>query len=183
MTRRATRPRATAGATDRPPARGGNVYLYGIVRWPVPGGPKALGAAATGVGDPPGEVRPVRSGGLAALVSDVSAAEMSAQGVRGMRRDMKAHSAVLNALGAKTTVLPARFGVVLPDEHALVSEFLDPRRRELEENLDRLDGTVEVTLRASYVEEQILREVVSARPELAGGAGGRGRSRSMATES
>jgi Gas vesicle synthesis protein GvpL/GvpF len=183
MKRRATRAAEKPGARDRPPATGGNVYLYGIIRWPVPGGLSVLRTAA-GVGDPPGEVRAVRSGDLAALVSDVSAAEMSAQGVRGMRRDMKAHSSVLNALAAKITVLPARFGVVLPDERALIAEFLDPRRGALEEYLDRLDGTVEVTLRASYIEEQVLRELVSAQPELAGGrVARRGRSASMATES
>jgi len=142
---------------------------------------KALG---TGVGDPPVGVRAVRSGDVAALVSDVSAADMSGQGVRGMRRDMKAHSAVLNALAAKVTVLPARFGVVLPDERTLIAEFLQPRRAALVEHLAQLEGTVEVTLRASYVEEQVLQDVVRSRPELQAGAGPRGgRSRSMATES
>jgi hypothetical protein len=171
----------TDDATNRPSA-GGNVYLYGIVRWPVPGAIKALGAV--GIGDPPAAVRPVGSGNVAALVSDVSAVEMSAQGVRGMRRDMKAHSAVLNALAAKVTVLPARFGVVLPDEQALVTEFLEPRRPALEEYLNRLDGTVEVTLRVTYLEDQVLREVVRARPELAGGTDSRHRRpASMATES
>jgi hypothetical protein len=183
MKRGAARAAEKPRALDRPSDTGGNVYLYGIVRWPVPGGLTALRTAA-GVGDPPSSVRVIRSGDLAALVSDVSAAEMSAQGVRGMRRDMKAHSSVLNALAAKVTVLPARFGVVLPDEGALIAEFLDPRRRALEEFLEQLDGTVEVTLRATYIEEQVLRELVSARPELAAGrCARRGRSASMATES
>jgi hypothetical protein len=183
MKRGAARAAEKPRTLDRPSDTGGNVYLYGIVRWPVPGGLTALRTAA-GVGDPPSSVRVIRSGDLAALVSDVSAAEMSAQGVRGMRRDMKAHSSVLNALAAKVTVLPARFGVVLPDEGALIAEFLDPRRRALEEFLEQLDGTVEVTLRATYIEEQVLRELVSARPELAAGrVARRGRSASMATES
>ena len=183
MKRGAARAAEKPRTLDRPSDTGGNVYLYGIVRWPVPGGLTALRTAA-GVGDPPSSVRVIRSGDLAALVSDVSAAEMSAQGVRGMRRDMKAHSSVLNALAAKVTVLPARFGVVLPDEGALIAEFLDPRRRALEEFLEQLDGTVEVTLRAIYIEEQVLRDLVSARPELAAGRGARrGRSASMATES
>src|SRR3954468_4606944 len=126
MKRRAARGRADDDQQAPPrPAVGSNTYLYGIVRWPMPAGLKSL--AGTGVGEPPAEVRGVRSGTVAALVSDVSAAEMSGQGVRGMRRDMKAHSAVLNALAARTTVLPARFGVVLPDERALVAEFLEPR--------------------------------------------------------
>jgi len=142
----------------------GEVYLYGIVRWPLTGAAKSLGS---GVGDPPAPVRAVRAGELAALVSDVSADDMEAQGVRGMRRDMKAHSLLLNALAAKSTVLPVRFGVVLPGERSMVERVLLPRRRELLDYLDHLEGANEVTFRATYIEEQVLREIMQSRPELA----------------
>jgi len=153
-----------AGGEASPVESDAEIYLYGIVRWPLTGGAKSLGA---GVGDPPGPVRAVRAGELAALVSDVFPAEMEAQGVRGMRRDMKAHSLLLSAVAAKTTVLPVRFGVVLPDERSMVERILLPRRVELLEYLDHLEGANEVTFRATYVEQQILREVLQARPELA----------------
>jgi len=150
-------------ASEAAPANA-EIYLYGIVRWPPSGGAKSLGA---GVGDPPRPVRVVRAGELAALVSDVSPADMEAQGLRGMRRDMKAHSLLLSAVAATTTVLPVRFGVVLPDERSMVERILLPRRLELLDYLGHLEGANEVTFRATYVEEQILREVLRAHPELA----------------
>lgn len=163
--------REDAGAgPGKPPAPGANTYLYGIVRWPVPGGLKSLG---TGVGDPPRPVRAVRHRDAAALVSDVSADEMSAEGARGLRRDMKAHSAFLNEAAGKLTVLPARFGVVLPDEQTLIAEVLGPQYGAIADQLDRLEGMVEVSLKATYVEDEILRAIVAEQPELAGSRGGR----------
>jgi len=115
---------------------------------------------------------------LAALVSDVAADELSDRGVRGMRRDMKAHSLLLNSLATKTTVLPVRFGVVLKDERSLIERVLAPRRATLSQYLSQLEGAAEVTLRVSYVEPQILREVVAENPELAGASKRRGLSAS-----
>jgi hypothetical protein len=94
---------------------------------------------------------------------------------------MKAHSAVLNRLAAEITVLPARFGVVVPSDRVLVSDFLEPQRRHMLDTLTHLDGCIELTLRATYLEEQVLQEVIAARPELVGTGGGP--SRSLAHES
>ncbi|MEA2708200.1 MAG: hypothetical protein QOF78_801 [Phycisphaerales bacterium] len=99
-----------------------------------------------------------------------------------MRRDMKAHAAALNRIAAKMTVLPVRFGVVLPDDRALISRFMTPQYERLDAYLDHLEGAVEITLRATSVEEQALREVIAARPELAASGGGR-RGASLANES
>src|SRR5947209_4449045 len=102
--------RGPAPAATPPPAgRRVGVYLYGIVRWPAPGDLASLGA---GIGDPPRPVRPIAHRGIAALVSGVLEAEVARQDVRGTRRDMKAHAAVLNRVIEKMTVLPVRFGVV-----------------------------------------------------------------------
>jgi len=114
-------------------------------------------------------------------VSHVWAEEVSEEDVRSLRRDMKAHSAVLNRLAEEITVLPARFGVVLPDDHVLVQRFLEPQHDHLLQTLANLEGCVELTLRATYIENQVLREVVEQRPDLVGAGGGR--SRSMAQES
>jgi hypothetical protein len=168
---------APAAEPLTPPAPSdGEVYLYGFVRWPVPA--QLSRALGTGVGEPPRPVRLARSGDLAALVSDVAADELSDRGVRGMRRDMKAHSLLLNSLATKTTVLPVRFGVVLKDERSLIERVLAPRRATLSQYLNQLEGAAEVTLRVSYVEPQILREVVAENPELAGASKRRGLSAS-----
>jgi hypothetical protein len=171
---RSSKPAAGVAAPRR-----GETYFYGIIRWPLPSDENVLGV---GVGDPPRALRAVRLRSTAALVSDVSAAEMSGQGLRGMRRDMKAHAAALNRIAAKMTVLPVRFGVVLPDDRALISRFMTPQYERLDAYLDHLEGAVEITLRATSVEEQALREVIAARPELAASGGGR-RGASLANES
>src|SRR4051794_31571649 len=102
-------------------------YLYGITRCDVP-----VSAGKGGVGDPPARVRRLRFGDLAALVSDVDDdAVGEAAGVRGMRRDMAAHSDLLNRLIAETTVLPVRFGVIFPEDRTLIDQLLDPEHDQL----------------------------------------------------
>src|SRR5581483_1544072 len=114
-----TRARATARATARQPLRHATrvppVYLYGVVRWPLPWAKTAAEVSSTlgpGVGDPPSPVAAIPDRALAALVSAVDPGTIgSAQGVRGLRRDMRTHANVLNkvvSLGG--TVLPAAFG-------------------------------------------------------------------------
>lgn len=164
-----------------PQSAASNSYLYGIIRWPTP--KRVLDAFGAGVGDPPRAVRAVRVREVAALISDVSGAAMSSEGLRGTRRDMKAHAAIVNRIAAATTVLPVRFGVILPDEEALVERFLTPQYARLVKYLDHLDGAVEVTLRASSLEAPTLRAVLSERPDLAPSPAGRPGGRSMAYES
>src|SRR5437763_10717704 len=135
------RPRPSRAATGAP--TDGNTYLYGIVRAPVPKDLKSLG---TGVGEPPRQVHAITYEGLGAIVSDLPADDISAQGVRGMRRDMKAHAALLNRAMERVTVLPVRFGVVLPSPAALISRVLEPQYRRIQAYLAQLDGALEVTL-------------------------------------
>src|SRR5688572_527690 len=119
-----------------------SIYLYGIVPDPLP---QDAHPDTPGVGDPPRPVRILRHRALAALVSDVILDEVSGDNVRLLRRNMKAHSAILNALIAHaTTVLPVRFGVVFPDERALLAQLLEPQQAVLKQHLAELDGTVEI---------------------------------------
>ena len=173
-----------------------STYLYGIVR--APAKPKSAartkdGVATktaakvtsikfpdTGIGEPPAPVRLLKHRDLAALASDVADNyHPESDGLRGMRRDMRAHAAVLNDVIASATVLPFRFGVVFPDDEAVIERLLRPRAQQLADYLDQLDGAVEVTLRVMSIEEQALREVLIHHPELAphgaGGGGGGGR--------
>jgi|SRR3954454_4286609 hypothetical protein len=180
MTRGRTRSETTAGRPveeARAPS-GAPAYLYGIVRWPTPwakSSDEVSSEVGTGVGDPPAKVVAVPDGALAALLSAVDPRTIgSEQGVRGLRRDMRAHANVLNkvvALGG--TVLPAAFGLIFPQGNLLAERFLRPRHRVLDAQLTRLDDAVEVTLKVMYVEGQALAEVVAESPRLAQ-AGGRG---------
>lgn len=158
-------------------------YLYGIVRWPVPWerpgpsrgtkSPAEAGPLGAGVGDPPKPVAVLRHRDLAAVVSNVATGEVGGADVRALRHDMKAHSGVLNRLielGAPS-VLPVRFGVVLPTPKALVERLLDPQYPVLVGYLDRLQGAAEVSLKVTYIEERVLREVVAEQPRIARRAG------------
>ncbi|WP_017588506.1 GvpL/GvpF family gas vesicle protein [Nocardiopsis ganjiahuensis] len=132
-----------------------STYVYGIVRSTSAPDPSALG----GVGDPPGEIRLVRSGDLAAVVSTAP------EGLLPKRRDLSAHHDVLMFLGERGAVLPMRFGAVAPDDAEVTSE-LERGRQRYEELLDRLEGRVEFNVKVSHVEEAALRAVLTEDPEL-----------------
>src|SRR5688572_31775870 len=161
-----------------------STYVYGIVRAPSRDDraadrdkPKKLKLPDTGVGQPPTLVRLVKDRALAAVVSDVpDDYHAEADGLRGMRRDMRAHANVLNEVIASVTVLPFSFGVVLPDDDAVVARVLRPQAARFTNYLDALDGSVELTLKATSIEQQALRAVIAAHPELAprGGSASRG---------
>jgi hypothetical protein len=164
-----------------------STYLYGIVAAAAKS--KSLKLPDTGVGNPPAPVRLVRRRDLAALASDVADDyHPESDGLRGMRRDMRAHAAVLNKVIESVTVLPFRFGVVFPDDESVLDRLLRPRATQLLEYLDYLEGAVEVTLRATAIEQEALRQVIAERPELAprqnrGGGGRRGGGTSLVQES
>jgi hypothetical protein len=129
-------------------------YVYGVVRagesWPKLDGMN---------GEP---VSTVSTGGLAALISDVPDEFLEAG-----REELLTHSRVLERVHGEGTVLPMRFGVVLPDEEAVRDELLEPHRDELEAQLGDMDGKVEVNLKVLHDEEAVLREILVEIPEVA----------------
>jgi hypothetical protein len=152
-------------------------YLYGFARWPLPRD-VALGS---GVGEPPRTLEILPYQDVLALVSTVDEDQSNNPAPRALRRDMKAHAAVLNRLilDGKLTVLPCRFGIIFPNDESIVAQILKPQRAWLRQSLDQLEGTIELTLRATYLEPQVLEEVVREYPQLATRSSGmqrRGRS-------
>lgn len=141
-------------------------YLYGIVRSPLAKTRKA--ALGIGVGDPPAKVKSVSHQQIAAVVSEVSSDAPPGAQVRGLRRDMTAHTSVLERLMAHTTVLPVRFGVCIPSRHELVENILRSQYDWLDQQLERLAGAVELTLRITYKEDEVLRELQQQQPVLSG---------------
>ncbi|MGK5501069.1 GvpL/GvpF family gas vesicle protein [Streptomyces sp. URMC 125] len=127
-----------------------SVYVYGMARADHP----ALPEKAPGVGEPPCEVRIVREGGLAAIVSDCP------EDLRPKRRDLLAHQRVLTEAGAAGPVLPLRFGSLSDDEgtvRGVLADHADHYLRQLEE----LDGRSEYNVKAVHHEEEVLRLVLS----------------------
>jgi hypothetical protein len=140
-----------------------SVYLYGVVRKPFP----RASELPAGVGDPPGTVELLRYRNLAAVATETPEDRIPGLQVQGMRRDMTAHAMVVERLFEQTTILPMRFGVVLPDRETVIHELLEAEQDRFDELLSELKGCVELTLRATYVEEVILREVAQEQPSLA----------------
>ncbi|RFS83836.1 hypothetical protein D0T12_16575 [Actinomadura spongiicola] len=155
----------TPGSASQPAAESaagqaaghGPQYVYGVTRSGA-----ALPADVAGLED-----RPVRlvdgGGGCAAIVSD-----LPGNRPLGERADLVAHQRVLNALvEAGTVVLPFRFGSALTDTTAVEKELLADNTARFAEALDRLEGRVELRLKATYVQETVLREIMDAEPEIA----------------
>ena len=131
---------------------GAAVYVYGVV------GADAVAPDCAGIDAEP--LRLIGDDGLAALVSDVT--QEPAFG----RQALTAHSEVLEAVLATATVLPMRFGVVMEDDAAVREHLLAAHRDELLAQLDRLSGRVELTLRATYEEAPLLREILAEEPQI-----------------
>jgi hypothetical protein len=118
-------------------------YLYGV----VPAGVEAPAAAAV---DPEHELVAIQSGGVAGVASQVSLDEFDESGLperlgdaEWLEQKIRAHEQVLDAVLARTTVVPCRFCTVYRDEDHLKT-FLADHANALTEALERLAGRVEL---------------------------------------
>jgi hypothetical protein len=133
------------------------VYVYGILPSDV-----ELEPGGTGVGDPPGEIRVVRHGDLAALVSDVDLDRPL-----GRPEDLLTHEELLDSSAAAVPVLPLRFGSVAASDEVVAAELLAAHHDEFASALRRLDGHAEFVVRGRYDRDAILREVLMENPRAA----------------
>ncbi|WP_018530850.1 MULTISPECIES: GvpL/GvpF family gas vesicle protein [unclassified Streptomyces] len=130
-------------------------YIYGIASADHPALPDGMG----GIGEPAREVRIVKEGPLAAIVSEAP------EDLRPRRRDLLAHQSVLTEAGAGGTVLPMRFGSLAPDEES-VAGVLAERLDHYQERLGTLDGKVEYNVKARHDEEAVLHRVMAEDAEV-----------------
>jgi hypothetical protein len=130
------------------------VHVYGV----VPAAAELPSDLAGRCGRP---VRRVEDDLLAVLVSDVD------EDARVGREDLLVHAHLLEAVAATATVIPTRFGVLVPDDQTVQDEFLGEQRERLLGLLRAFDGCVQVTVHASYDEATALREVLRRDPDLA----------------
>jgi hypothetical protein len=133
-------------------------YVYGVVPVDV-----ELDSEARGVGDPPGRIKLVRHGEIAALVSEVTTDRPL-----GKPQDLMAHQRLLDAAAAEVPVLPLRFGAVMTDEESVVDEFLTPYHDQFLAGLQELEGRAEYVIKGRYIERAILAEVLGENGEAAG---------------
>src|SRR3954452_11561505 len=133
-----------------------DAYVYGVIGagsagWRPPG---------EGVDDQPVEL--VERDGLAALVSEAPRVPVKAN-----RRNLMAHSRVLQSVIGERCVLPMRFGVVMPGRAAAEGGLLAQNGDWLTSQLRVFETYVELVARAVCREEELLRAVVRDRPRLA----------------
>jgi hypothetical protein len=132
------------------------MWIYGVVPADA-----SLGELESREGLP--EVWIVESGDLGAIVG--KAPEESA---RGTRDQALAHARVLEAAVVDAPVVPFRFGTeVEGDDEAVGAELLEPYRDELAQRLETVKDVVQMTVKASYDQPAVLRDIIQRDPELA----------------
>jgi Gas vesicle synthesis protein GvpL/GvpF len=129
-------------------------YVYGIVRGNV--------APPTGQGIAASPLDLVAGDGAAALVSDLPGDELQLG-----REHVLVHARVLEEALSLGTVLPMRVGVVMSGPDEVRDQLLEPHAAEFRAQLDRLDGKVELNVRAIYEEQTLMREAVRDDQDIA----------------
>jgi hypothetical protein len=79
---------------------------------------------------------------------------------------VEAHDRVLAELLGAGAVVPLRFGTVFASDEEVRDGLLGRHAHALADLLTRLAGHVQMTVRAYYVEDQLLRAVLARRPQL-----------------
>jgi hypothetical protein len=131
------------------------LYVYGFMR-------RQDGTvAARGKYEGP-PVSTVTHGDLCALVSEVPDGDLALR-----RESALAHTQTLQRAFGHGPVLPLRFGTVVSDAVALEREVLAPRQDELLARLRGLESTAEMQVKATYLEEPLLRSILKSSPRLA----------------
>jgi hypothetical protein len=130
-------------------------YVYGV----IPAADAAAWPGVDGIGG--GTVRAIMSGDLAALVSDIPD-DMKP----GKREDLEAHRRVLGQAVELGTVVPMRFGIVMDDDDTVHDRLLGRHGDDLGTLLQELDGKVQMTVRAFYAEDALLRAAMAGDEEI-----------------
>lgn len=126
-------------------------YLYGIVVCPEPREFKIRG-----IGERGDVVHTINYRRLAAVVSDSPVIDYDES-----RRNMMAHTKVLEEVMEEFSVLPARFSTVAPSADAIGKVMLPSRYDEFTQMLGQIEGRMEFGLKAFWREDAIFQEVVA----------------------
>lgn len=125
-------------------------YTYCVIRCP-----NSRTFKTKGIGERGDEVRTINFKGLAAVASATPIVEYDSS-----RRNMMAHTQILEEVMQDFTILPVRFGTNAPSEDAVRGTLLDRRHDELSQLLEQMRGRVELGLKVFWYEDVIFREIV-----------------------
>jgi Gas vesicle synthesis protein GvpL/GvpF len=134
------------------------LFVYGVVRAGTDG-PDHRADGLTGIRG--STVDLIVGGSVAAAVTTVAVEEPPRR-----RADLLAYQSVLDALHRAGPVAPVRFGSVLWDADTVVEDLLLPQQDMFNALLDRVDGKQQFNLRATFVEEAVLADLVATDPEV-----------------
>ena len=125
-------------------------YLYAIIACPEP-----REFHVRGIGERGDLVHTINHRRLAAVVSDSPVIEYD-----NSRRNMMAHTLVLEEVMEDFDLLPVRFGTVSPDPAAIEASLLAPRYDEFTQLLGGMENRVELGLKAFWHDGVAIKEVV-----------------------
>lgn len=131
-------------------------YLYGVIKCPEP-----RHFTNRGIGERGDLVETVHFMDLAAVISDSPVIDYDQS-----RRNMMAHTVVLEEVMKEYTLLPVRFGTVAPSNEAIQDQVLKRRYGELHGLLLEMQGRVELGLKAFLYEGVIFEEILQENPAI-----------------
>ena len=131
-------------------------YFYCIIRSSEP-----REFVTRGIGEQGAIVNTIVYNDIAAVVSDSPIMEYD-----NSRRNLLAHTTVLEEVMQEYTILPVRFGMVAPTVQAVREQMLRRRYDELDKLLRKMDGKLELGLKAFWYDDSIYKEIVSASPQI-----------------
>ena len=130
-------------------------YMYCIIRSLEP-----RQFATRGIGERGDIVHTVHFVSLAAVVSDSPVVEYESS-----RRNMMAHTRILEEVMQEFTILPVRFSTVAPSAE-IVQKVLKQRSIEFHDLLAEMEDRVELGLKTFWYEKVIFEEIVEENPPI-----------------
>jgi hypothetical protein len=110
------------------------------------------------------EVWVIELGDVAAIAGEAPAEDDA----EALRHQALAHARVLEAAVLDAPVVPFRFGNVVPgDDEAVGDQLLEPRRDEFVQQLERLEGYVQMVLKVTYDQDGVLRQIIQGDQQIA----------------
>jgi hypothetical protein len=131
-------------------------YMYCIIRCSEPRQFTTLG-----IGERGDIVHTTHFKDLAVVVSDSPMIEYESR-----RRNMMAHTKVLEEVMQEFTILPVRFGTIAPSVEAIQEKLLKRRFGEFHGLLQEMESRVELGLKAFWYEDIIFNEIVEDNPPI-----------------
>ena len=140
-------------------------YMYCIIRTPPLAGtgttPETLQISNLGIGERGDKVHTIDFMGIAAVVSDTPIQEYEES-----RRNMMAHTLVLEEVMRQRTILPVRFGTVAPSTDAVLEQVLNRRYGGMISTFEEVENRVELGVKAFWYEGVIFQEIIEENPTI-----------------